>query len=92
MIQWIMASYIFLTAWWSPNGYFRKTTKSATDVFNASFDEAALGKHPKNVYLNGSEKAASSAETKDEEKQRRLWDFSVKITGLKQNETVLKIA
>lgn len=49
------------------------------------------GKHPKAVYLNGSEYAGTSAETRDEGKQKRLWDASVEISGVKDEETPLRL-
>ena len=75
-----------------PNGYFRTRAKSAHDLLVACFDENdILGKYPKAVYLNGSELAATSPETRDEAKQKRLWDVSVEISGVKDEETPLTL-
>jgi hypothetical protein len=74
-----------------PNGWFRTPYKSATDVLTASFDEETLGKHPKTVYLNGSARAETSPEARDESKQKQLWEASVRLTGLKHGETVLDL-
>lgn len=85
---------VFLTpilAWWNPNGYFRKISKSAADIYNASFDETTWGKHPKSLYLDGNVPSGSSPETRDESKQKRLWDYSVQLTGIKANETNVKL-
>ena len=55
----------------------------------ACFDEGVLGKYPKGVYLNGSKVAGTSEETRDEGKQRRLWEASVEISGVGDWETPL---
>lgn len=68
----------------SPNGNFRTKKKSAKDLLNASFDEEALGKHPKAVYLNGSAKFEPGKETRDETKQKPVWigeSENVKVEG-----------
>ncbi|KAG8529416.1 uncharacterized protein KY384_006053 [Bacidia gigantensis] len=64
---------------------------AATDVLEASFDEAKIGKYPKAIYLNGNAKVQSSPETRDEQKQRLLWSESVKLAGIQQEETVLTL-
>lgn len=86
-----MAPLAVLTTAISPNGNFRTPSKSAKDLLNASFDEETLGKHPKAVYLNGSAKFEPSKETRDETKQKQLWVESVKLSGLREDETVLGV-
>lgn len=54
-------------------------------------DDVLLGKHPKAVYLSGSALAGTSAETRDEAKQKRLWDASVELSGVKDEETPLRL-
>lgn len=56
----------------------------------ASVDEKYLGVRPKAVYLNGSVKATSSAESWDEKKQRQLWEESLKLAMIRDGETGLK--
>ena len=68
----MMAPLAMATTAFSPNGNFRTKKNSAKDLLNASFDEEALGKHPKAVYLNGSAKFEPSKETRDETKQSQL--------------------
>lgn len=83
-----------LVSWWtylSPNGLFRTTHKSALDLYYASFDEKVLGKHPKAVYLNGNAIAQAGVEAKDEKKQKQLWNASVRLASLEENETVLSL-
>lgn len=75
-----------------PNGYFRTAGKSAHDLLVACFDEGGVvGKNPKAVYLNGSVAAGTSEETRDEGKQRRLWDASVEISGVRDEESALRL-
>jgi hypothetical protein len=82
-IQYIMVSF-------SPNGMMRGPKKSADDLLLACFDEKELGEYPKSVYLTGSKKIDSSVESRDEEKQRRLWKDSLKLARIKDGETALK--
>ena len=91
-LDWIAAPLTPLLNRIWPNGYFRTRAKSAHDLLVACFDENdILGKYPKAVYLNGSELAATSPETRDEAKQKRLWDASVEISGVKDEETPLRL-
>ena len=90
-VHWLMWSITPLLTYLFPNGYFRSSSKSAKDVLEASFNESEYGKHPKALYLNGSAKVQSSAETRDEEKQKQLWRQSVEMTGLKQSDSVLSL-
>ena len=69
-LSWIVLTLSPILNWIWPNGYFRTRVKSARDLLMASFDEDRLGKHPGAVYLNGSELAGTSPETKDEAKQK----------------------
>lgn len=89
LLGWIAAPLTPVLNWIWPNGYLRTRAKSAHDLVSACFDEEALGKHPKAVYLNGNEPAGTSAETRDEGKQRRLWDASVEISGVGDGESAL---
>ncbi|CZS97695.1 related to dehydrogenase/reductase [Rhynchosporium agropyri] len=87
---WLIPLFQHVAVWLSPNGFLRPTWKSAQDLMLASFDENYLGKHPKAVYLNGSVNAESSAESRDEEKQKQLWTESVKLAMIRDGETALK--
>lgn len=71
-----------------PNGVLRTNAKSASDLMNACFGE--LRDSTKALYLNGSDRAASSEESQDEDKQDRLWKSSLKLVGLNERDTVLK--
>jgi len=74
-----------------PNGYLRTAKKSAHDVMNACFakDESTLGKSPKALYINGSAVKSSSMESKDQKKQRLLWEGSLKLVDLDLAETAM---
>lgn len=69
-----------------PNGRFRTVEKTGQDLLLACFDEARLGKRPGAIYLNGSEKAESSVESRDVEKQeevwRESWDLAREVGGV----------
>ena len=94
LLAWVLAPTTPLLNRIWPNGYFRTRAKSAHDLLVACFDEkdgGVLGKRPKGVYLNGSELAATSPETRDEAKQKMLWDASVEIAGVKDEETPLAL-
>ena len=91
MVHYIIGPLTPLWSWFSPNGYFRTTIKSANDVLTATFDESRLGKHPRGFYFNGNVIALSSPETRDEDKQKMLWAYSVKLVGIKQQETAINL-
>ena len=91
-LSWLVAPMTPLLNRIWPNGYFRTRAKSAHDLLVACFDENdTLGKDPKAKYLNGSEVAGTSAETRDEGKQKVLWGASVDIAGVKDEETPLAL-
>ncbi|CZR56267.1 related to dehydrogenase/reductase [Phialocephala subalpina] len=79
-----------IAVWFNPNGFMRPPWKSAADLMLASFDEKKLGQHPKAVYLDGSENATPSVEARDEMKQKKLWDESLKLARIRDGDTVLK--
>lgn len=79
-----------IAIYFSSNGSMRPTWKSARDLMLASFDENYLGVRPKAVYLNGSVKATSSAESRDEDKQKQLWEESLKLAMIRDGETALE--
>lgn len=76
----------------APNGRFRTPEKSGQHLLRACFDTEELGERPKAAYLDGSRNWETGDEVRDEEKQRRLWADSLKLTNLKEGETVLKDA
>lgn len=75
---------IFAAEWNSTDTYY-----SAADLLRASFDEKGSGKHPKALYLNGSEVGVVTAEAKDEKKQKELWQGSLLFAGIKEGDTAL---
>jgi hypothetical protein len=79
----------YISGKFSPNGPLRTTAKSASDVIRAAFDDNALGKYPKALYLNGTDISESSPESRDRVKQAMLWRDSVKLVKLTADETVL---
>lgn len=74
----------------SPNGLFRTPEKSGQHLLRASLDTKELGEYPKATYLDGAKKWDTGEEVRDEEKQRRLWVDSLRLTKFEEGETVLK--
>ncbi|KAI1293252.1 hypothetical protein F5Y03DRAFT_332439 [Xylaria venustula] len=72
-----------------PNGKYRTTAQSASDVINAAFDTAKLGERPNGIYLNGSEISECGPEARDEAKCRKLWEDSIGYAQIKEGDTVL---
>lgn len=79
-----------IVAYFFPKFPFRTPEQSAGDLIYACFEQEELGAHPKAVYLNGRMKENTSMESKDEIKQKRLWEASIKIAGLRSGDTVLE--
>ncbi|KAI3340471.1 hypothetical protein F4824DRAFT_453464 [Ustulina deusta] len=72
-----------------PNGHYRTTAQSASDVVNAAFDTETLGERPDAVYMNGSEIADAGPEAKDAAKCAKLWADSLGYAQVKEGDTVL---
>jgi hypothetical protein len=79
-----------LITWFMPNGAVRTPYKSAGDVLRCAFDTKELGEYPKALYLNGTLPLEPSKEAKDEGKTGMLWKDSIRYTGMKEGDTVLK--
>ncbi|ROW11892.1 hypothetical protein VPNG_05003 [Cytospora leucostoma] len=89
-IQRVLPLFVGILNWFSPNGMFRTTTKSATDVVAAAYEALPAGRTPKGLYLNGSEPGDTSKESKDPEKRHTLWRDSIRYTGLTAEDTELE--
>jgi hypothetical protein len=76
--------------WVRPNGMLRTPYKSGGDLLRAALHDVATGTRPKALYLDGSAISQPAAEAKDEDKQRRLWEGSISLAGVSEEETVLK--
>ena len=87
---WVVPALQEILVFFSPNGVLRPPRKSAADLMLAAFDSKYLGEHPKAVYLNGSVKAQTSVEARDEAKQKKLWADSLKLARIRDGDTVLK--
>jgi hypothetical protein len=59
-------------------------------MFQVSFDEKTLGEHPKALYVDGTRISDTSPESRDKEKQKRLWEGSLQIAGVRDGDTVLR--
>ena len=88
-----VVGYVFspLLVLLSPNGRFRTPAKSARDVLYAALTEGSktLGEKPKGLFMNGTALSESSFEARDEEKQKVVWEQSLELVGLKDEETLL---
>jgi hypothetical protein len=78
-----------LITYFYPSFPFRTTEQSAADLIYVCFDQKELGVHPKAVNVNGRVKEDTSAESKDEAKQRLLWEASIKLLQMKGEDTAL---
>jgi hypothetical protein len=54
----------------------------------ANLDEKKLGKHPKALYLNGSEVGHVAPEALGENKQKQSWEEILRHADVKEGETV----
>lgn len=88
-VQYLFPFFAGIMTWLWPNGTLRSVTKSANDMLRAAFDTKQLGEQPKAVYMNGSERGDTSAESKDAAKCLQLWQASVSLATLRPEDTVL---
>lgn len=79
--------------WLDPDGSLRTRGKAARDILNACFeiDKTLMEKWPGGTYLNGDKRKLSSVESRDEVKQRELWEGSLKLVGLLERDTALRL-
>ncbi|OTA56033.1 putative short-chain dehydrogenase [Hypoxylon sp. EC38] len=73
----------------NPNGPIRSTSRSAGDVLEAVFGVGEGGELPKDKYFNGRVPLETSEESKDATKRQLVWKETVRLTSLKEGETVL---
>ncbi|KAI9759897.1 MAG: hypothetical protein M4579_002022 [Chaenotheca gracillima] len=75
----------------SRNSFLRSTSKSARDLLYAGFDTKTFGTHPEAVTLDGCVLNVTSEESRDEAKQGRLWRESVRLAGVRREETIVEL-
>lgn len=79
-----------LIFWIKSDGPIRMTERSASDIVRAAFDHGpGLGEEPKGVYLDGTVPLEAGKESQDVQKRDWVWRESVRLTGLKEDETAL---
>ncbi|MCJ1346906.1 hypothetical protein MMC31_005126 [Peltigera leucophlebia] len=80
-----------IVLWLAPNGALRTAGKAARDILNACFevDGPVAGSWPRCLYLNGDVRKVSSVESRDEVKQKELWEGSLKLVKLLEMDTAL---
>jgi NAD(P)-dependent dehydrogenase (short-subunit alcohol dehydrogenase family) len=71
-------------------GYLRTIPRIADDMLFIAFNETTLGEHPKALFVDGKTPREPGPEGKDEGKQKRLWEGSLSLAGLKDGETMLQ--
>ncbi|KAI9680400.1 MAG: hypothetical protein M1822_007158 [Bathelium mastoideum] len=71
------------------NGPVRATSRCAGDVLEGAFGLGEGGELPKGRCFDGSTPLETSQESRDVEKRQLVWKETVKLTGLKEGETVL---
>ena len=85
-----------ILVWFRPNGMIRTPQKSANDLMLACFSKAPGGAELSDhqaadaIYLNGSALSKSSAESMDRRKQSKLWNGSIELVGLKDEDSILQ--
>ncbi|KAJ4480959.1 putative short-chain dehydrogenase [Lentinula aciculospora] len=79
-----------ILVWIYPSGYFRTPSQSGSDLLFATFDEGKLGEIPRALYVDGTQIILSSKESRDEEKQKRLWKDTLEYVDIKDGDTVLE--
>lgn len=79
----------YITSFFSSNPLIRTTSKTGADFLRVCFDKKAFGEFPKARYINGSELYHTPEEARDEEQQKLLWEGSLKLVGLKGDDTIL---
>ncbi|KAI1175714.1 NAD(P)-binding protein [Nemania sp. FL0916] len=91
VVRLIQGPLVSLAARLAPDGDFRTTAQSATDVLNAAFDTdpATFGVYPNGIYMNGARRGDVGPEAKDERKCERLWVDSLGYAGVRDGDTTL---
>lgn len=97
---WLIRVFIFkiivpflarLAVWLQPNGPIRTIDVGTADILAASLEPGEpVGESPKAMYFYGSRVEEMTKEARDEKKRARLWKDTLRYTGLKEGETVLK--
>lgn len=74
----------------SPNNApLRPPSRVACDVLEETFGMGERGELPKDKYLHGRVPKETSDESRDVAKRALVWSETIKLTGLKEGETVL---
>lgn len=73
----------------NPDGPVRATSRSAGDVLEAAFAVGEGGNPPKDNYVDGKTPLETSEESRDAEKRAMVWKETIRMTGLKESETIL---
>ncbi|TVY87641.1 Protochlorophyllide reductase A-like protein [Lachnellula willkommii] len=79
----------YIMSFFSSNPLIRTPSKVGADFLRVCFDRKAFGEFPKARYVNGSELYHTPEEAADEKQQKLLWEGSLKLVGVKGDDTIL---
>ncbi|TVY41050.1 Protochlorophyllide reductase A-like protein, partial [Lachnellula occidentalis] len=79
----------YIMSFFSSNPLIRTASKAGADLLRVCFDKKAFGEFPKARYINGSELYHTPEEAGDEKQQKSLWEESLKLVGIKGDDTIL---
>ena len=85
----VMPLFLGIINYLAPSMPFWTPERSGGDLLCAALDEEKLGKHPKAVTLDGRVKNVTSPESRDENKQKELWQGSLALAEIKESDTIL---
>jgi hypothetical protein len=83
-----MVSHIAVLIWENP--LIRTAAKNGDDLLRVCFEDVGRGKSLKAAYVDGSVMSAAPKEAEDKEKQKQLWESSLKLAAIKEGDTVLE--
>lgn len=86
----VLPLFLGIINYLAPSVPFRKPKRSGGDLLRVALDEEEVGKYPKAVNFNGRVVEDTSPETRDERKQKELWEGSLSLAGIKEGDTVLE--
>lgn len=86
-LLWVLG---YICTLFSSNPLIRTASKNGDDLLRVCFDKKAFGQYPKAAYVNGSVLSHTPKEANDEEKQKQLWEGSLKLANIREGDTVLE--
>ena len=88
----VMIPVTYLWSLLDSNSLLRLPSRSAYDVLRGALASTPpFSERPKRLYFDGHKPASLGEEARDPAKTKALWQDSVKLTNLKESETILKM-